>query len=225
MSNNPQQVSALSRQDFDLAGAMEFCQKIAAGEIKLEDLQAAYDAEDVAKEQAAIREMTERAKKFHARLDDMGLKYRDLLELEVLAHSLGDMGHNIMLGYERGEGWPSGPDSNSGPKVAYLDGQPVEIGNPLPEIAPDYSAGGATAEEADKAAERLAEIWGDMSITVEVAAEDLERVIYSIELALAIHTARIFKPELARRYLHTKKKRTRKKYEKRIAAWFREVLG
>ena len=34
----------------------------------------------------------------------MGLKYQDLLELEVLAHSLGDMGHNILLGYERGEG-------------------------------------------------------------------------------------------------------------------------
>lgn len=68
VSNNPRQISTLSRQDFDLAGAKEFCKKIAAGEIKLEDL----------------------------------------LELEVLAHSLGDMGHNILLGYERGEGWPSG---------------------------------------------------------------------------------------------------------------------
>lgn len=77
-------------------------------EIKFQDLQAAYDAEDAAKEQAAIREVTERAKKFHARLDAKGLKYTDLLELEVLAHSLGDMGHNILLGYERGEGWPSG---------------------------------------------------------------------------------------------------------------------
>lgn len=64
--------------------------------------------ECIAWQQAAIREVTERAKKFHARLDAMGLKYRDLLELEVLAHSLGDMGHNILLGYERGEGWPSG---------------------------------------------------------------------------------------------------------------------
>ena len=108
VSNDPQQVSTISRQDFDLAGAMEFCQKIAAGEIKLEDLRAAYAAEDMAKKQAAIREVTERAKKFHAHLDAMGLKYRDLVELEVLAHSLGDMGHNILLGYERGEGWPSG---------------------------------------------------------------------------------------------------------------------
>lgn len=107
-SNAPQQISTGGRQDFDLAGAMEFCQKIAAGEIKVEDVLAEFAAEDMAKEQAAIREVTERAKKFHARLDAMGLKYRDLLELEVLAHSLGDMGHNILLGYERGEGWPSG---------------------------------------------------------------------------------------------------------------------
>ena len=94
--------------DFNLEEAKEFCQKIAAGEIKLEDLQAAYDAEDDAKERAVFREITVKAKQFQKRLDAKGLKYTDLLELEVLAHSLGDMGHNILLGYERGEGWPSG---------------------------------------------------------------------------------------------------------------------
>ena len=107
-NNGELQVSTGGRKYFHLDGAVEFCQKIAAGEIKLEDLQAAYDAEDDARERAVFREITEKAKKFHARLDAMGLKYRDLLELEVLAHSLGDMGHNILLGYERGEGWPSG---------------------------------------------------------------------------------------------------------------------
>ena len=93
---------------FTLDAAKEFCQKIAAGEIDPEDLLAEFAAEGMAKEQAAIRDVTERAKKFHARLDAKGLKYTDLLELEVLAHSLGGMGHNILLGYERGEGWPSG---------------------------------------------------------------------------------------------------------------------
>ena len=107
-SNNPHHVSTGGRQNFDMAGAKEFCQQIAAGEIDLEDLQAFYDAQDNAKERAMFREITEKAKKFHARLDAMGLKYRDLLELEVLAHSLGEMGHNILLGYERGESWPSG---------------------------------------------------------------------------------------------------------------------
>ena len=118
-----------------------------------------------------------------------------------------------------------GHDSNSGPVVACLDGQPVEISHPLPEITPDYSAGGVTAEGATAAAERMAEIWGDMSVTVEVAAEGLRAFFYSVELALAVHLARIFKPELANRYRRTKKKRIRKKYEKRIMAWFGEVWG
>ena len=96
------------RQYFGLAGAKEFCQKIAAGEIKIESLPAELEAEDVAEEQAVIREEIEQAKKFYARLVALGLKYTDLLELEALAHRLGDTGHNILLGYERGEGWPSG---------------------------------------------------------------------------------------------------------------------
>ena len=60
---------------------------------------------------------------------------------------------------------------------------------------------------------------------VEVAAEGLRAFMYSLELGMAVHLARIFNPELANRYRRTKKKRTRKKYEKRIMAWFREVLG
>ena len=93
---------------FTLDAAKEFCQKIAAGEIDPEALLMEFAAEDMAKEQAAVREITEKAKQFQKRLDAKGLKYTDLLELEVLAHSLGDMGHHILLGYERGEGWPNG---------------------------------------------------------------------------------------------------------------------
>ena len=107
-NNGELQVSTGGRKYFHLDGAIEFCQKIAAGEIKVEDVLAEFAAEDDARERAVFREITEKAKKFHARLDAMGLKYRDLLELEVLAHSLGDMGHNILLGYEREEGWPGG---------------------------------------------------------------------------------------------------------------------
>lgn len=101
-------MSTAGHRHFKLEDAKEFCQKIAAGEIDPEALLMEFAEEDMEKERAAIQEVTEKAKKFHARLDAMGLKYRDLLELEVLAHSLGEMGHNILLGYERGEGWPSG---------------------------------------------------------------------------------------------------------------------
>lgn len=101
-------ISTGGRQHFHMDGAVEFCQKIAAGEIKLEDLQAKFAEEDNLKERAVFREITGKAKEFQKRLDAKGLKYTDLLELEVLAHSLGDIGHHILLGYERGEGWPSG---------------------------------------------------------------------------------------------------------------------
>ena len=133
-----------------------------------------------------------------------------------------------------------GPDSNSGPMVAYIDGKPIEMAHkPVqftvahyedgeivldkPEITPDYSAGGVTAEAAAQAAERLAEAMGGIGMTMEVAAEGLERFIYSLEFGLAINLALALKPELVRRYRRTKKKRTRKKYEKRIMALFWEV--
>ena len=118
-----------------------------------------------------------------------------------------------------------GPDSNSGTVVAYLDGKPVEIGHPMPEITPDYSAGGVSAEDAAEAMAAASKAWADVSITMEVAAEGLRAFMYSMGLAMAVHLARIFEPDLARRYIHTKKKRTRKKYEKRILAWFGEVWG
>jgi len=107
-SNQPQKVSTGGHEYFTQDGAKGFCKQIAAGEIDLEDLQAFYDAEDTAKEQAVVREITEKAKKFRDRLEAAGLSFMDLLELEVLRHGLGEMGHEIMLGYYRGEGWPSG---------------------------------------------------------------------------------------------------------------------
>ena len=118
-----------------------------------------------------------------------------------------------------------GPDSNSGPVVAYIDGQPVEIGHPLPEITPDYSAGGVTVEEATAAAERLAVAMGGIGMTIEVVAEGLRAFAHALEVAMAMNLAQIFEPELVRRYQHTKKKRTRKKYEKRILARFWEAWG
>ncbi|MDE6590813.1 MAG: hypothetical protein K2K53_10825 [Oscillospiraceae bacterium] len=40
------------------------------------------------------------------------------------------------------------------------------------------------------------------------------------EVAIAVRCAKVFRPELARRYLHTKKKRIRRKYAKRILLWY-----
>lgn len=116
-----------------------------------------------------------------------------------------------------------GPENSGGPFVAYIDGQPVEIGQPTPEITPDYSSGGVSAEDAAVAMAAASKAWADVSITMEVAAEGIREFARAMELASAVWLARIFEPEMVHRYVHTKKKRTRKKYEKRIMAWFREV--
>lgn len=130
-----------------------------------------------------------------------------------------------------------GPENSNGPVVAYMDGQPVEMaGEPLQftvahmeggEIVPDtpdFSAGGVSTEEASAAMAPASTVWANLSMTIEVAAGAMRDFFAAAELATAVRLARIFEPAMAHRYLHTKKKRTRKKYEKRIRAWFREVL-
>lgn len=118
-----------------------------------------------------------------------------------------------------------GHENSGGPFVVYIDDQPVENGQTLPEITPDYSVGGVSAAEAEESLVDLTAAMSGVSMTVEVAADSLRTFTYHLELVMAVHLARIFEPDMARRYQHTKKKRTRKKYEKRIMAWFREVLG
>ena len=118
-----------------------------------------------------------------------------------------------------------GPENSGGPMVAYIDGVGTVIGQPLPEITPDYSAGGVSTEEAAESLAAMTAAMSGVSMTMEVAVEGIQDFFHAVELASAVHLARIFEPDLARRYIHTKKKRTRKKYEKRIMAWFREVLG
>lgn len=104
----PTYVSTAGYQQFTLEGAMEFCQQIAAGEITVEDVLATQAAQDAAKEQAAVKAITARAKKFRDRLEAKGLTYMDLLELEAIHKGLGDIGHNILLGWYHGEGLPHG---------------------------------------------------------------------------------------------------------------------
>ena len=117
-----------------------------------------------------------------------------------------------------------GHENNCRPFKVYIDGQPVEIGHHLPEITLDYSAGGISAEEASAAMAAVSKVWADVIVTVEVAAEGIQALFRAMELAIAVNAARMLEPAMAHRYLHAKKKRIRKKYEKRIRAWFREVF-
>lgn len=93
---------------FHLDGAKEFCQQIAAGEIDLEELRQRFAAEDAAKEQAAVQAATAEAKEFRAKLEAAGISYHKLLELEAERENLSGIAHNILVGWERGEGLPNG---------------------------------------------------------------------------------------------------------------------
>lgn len=90
-------LSTVAHQYFTLDGAKEFCRRAAAGEIDLEELRAVYEAEEETVRRAAIEA---RARLLRARLTAMGLTYRSFLELEALAHGLGEMGHDILLKWE-----------------------------------------------------------------------------------------------------------------------------
>ena len=76
--------------------------------IKLEAEEAKRAAADAEREQKEIRAAVEEAKESRGNLERAGISYNTLLELEALRGNLGSLGHNALLGFERGEGWPDG---------------------------------------------------------------------------------------------------------------------
>ena len=48
------------------------------------------------------------AKEFRGHLERAGISYTTLLHLVALQEGMGGLAHNILLGYEHGEGWPDG---------------------------------------------------------------------------------------------------------------------
>lgn len=144
-----------------------------------------------------------------------------------------------------------GEDNKATGMVAYLEGQPV---GKIPETLPDLAlAPDATAEVSPlhaalsslstaeiridpEAAARLVssvkEAWQGILLAFEPVAEAFQEWIRSIAAEVAAHEekekalrwASIGNRPLYNRYRHTKKKRTRKKYAKRILAWYREEV-
>lgn len=101
-------ISTTGHRTFTWEEAVEFCQQIAAGEVDLETMRAKFAAEDAAKERTAIRRSIEEAKRFQEELEKAGISYRTLLHLTALQQEMDGLAHNILLGVERGEGWPDG---------------------------------------------------------------------------------------------------------------------
>lgn len=144
-----------------------------------------------------------------------------------------------------------GEDNKATSMVAYLDGQPVgEIPETLPDLAPAPDAAAEVPplqaalsslstveiridpEEAARLVSSVKEAWQSILLAFEPVAEAFRAWIRSIAAEVAAHEemekalrwASIGNRPLYNRYRHTKKKRTRKKYAKRILAWYREEV-
>lgn len=101
-------ISTAGYREFTWEEAVEFCQKIAAGEINLDAMRAEFQAEDMAREKKVVQAAVAEAKAFREHLERAGISYTTLLHLTALQQEMGGLAHNILLGYEHGEGWPYG---------------------------------------------------------------------------------------------------------------------
>ena len=96
------------------------------------------------------------------------------------------------------------------------------------EETPLLASMGFTMEQANEAARYLAESFRIFCEHLEEAtravADAWEAIKGAAEFQKAMRLASAYNRPLAYRYRHTKKKRTRKKYAKRILAWYREEI-
>lgn len=121
-------------------------------------------------------------------------------------------------------------EQNTSAAAVYLDGKPLgAIGElELSELEP-----GVTAEQATEACRKLGEAWAKVTMTIEAMAPAFCRWIRKVaaevaaqqEMEMALRWASVDNRPLYNRYRHTKKKRTRKKYAKRILEWYRTEVA
>ena len=72
----------------------------------MDDRSTAISAAEVADDRAEITAAVKSAKAFRDKLEAAGISYHELLALEQAHEDLGNMAHNILLGWENGEGFP-----------------------------------------------------------------------------------------------------------------------
>lgn len=121
-------------------------------------------------------------------------------------------------------------EQNTSAAAVYLDGKPLgAIGElELSELEP-----GVTAEQATEACRKLGEAWAKVTMTIEAMAHAFCRWIRKVaaeveakhEMETALRWASVDNRPLYNRYRHTKKKRIRKKYAKRILEWYRTEVA
>ena len=120
-----------------------------------------------------------------------------------------------------------GPDEKGMETItAYVDGEPIAVKAAIgPEIVIDL-------EQIEKATAEMQAVWESVRRAANAAMEVFGAWIRSVaekieadhELETAMRWASCYYRPAFNRYRHTKKKRTRKKYEKKILAWYREEV-
>ena len=121
-------------------------------------------------------------------------------------------------------------EQNTSAAAVYLDGKPLGATGELElsELEP-----GVTAEQATEACRKLGEAWAKVTMTIEAMAPAFCRWIRKVaaeveakhEMETALRWASVDNRPLYNRYRHTKKKRIRKKYAKRILEWYRTEVA
>ena len=117
-------------------------------------------------------------------------------------------------------------EQNTSDAAVYLDGKPLGAIGELELSEPEP---GVTAEQATEACRKLGEAWAKVTMTIEAMAPAFCRWIRRVaaeveakhEMETALRWASVDNRPLYNRYRHTKKKRIRKKYAKRILEWYR----
>ena len=121
-------------------------------------------------------------------------------------------------------------EQNTSDAAVYLDGKPLGAIGELELSEPEP---GVTAEQATEACRKLGEAWAKFTMTIEAMAPAFCRWIRKVaaeveakhEMETALRWASVDNRPLYNRYRHTKKKRIRKKYAKRILEWYRTEVA
>ena len=121
-------------------------------------------------------------------------------------------------------------EQNTSAAAVYLDGKPLGAIGELELSEPEP---GVTAEQATEACRKLGEAWAKVTMTIEAMAPAFCRWVRKVaaeveakhEMETALRWASVDNRPLYNRYRHTKKKRIRKKYAKRILEWYRTEVA
>lgn len=120
-----------------------------------------------------------------------------------------------------------GNENESTPAAVYLDGKPLAADMvKVPEITID-------PEAAARLVSSLSAAWQSAVLSFEAVADGFAKWIRKTaaeveaahELETALRWASIDNRPLYNRYHHTKKKRIRKKYAKRVLEWYRTEVA